>query len=51
MMVLLGGTPSGSPLLGWIGEVFGARWTLIGGGALTVVGVILSALLVGRRRG
>jgi MFS family permease len=51
MMVLLGGTPIGSPLLGWIGEVFGARWTLIGGGALTVVGVILSALLVGRRRG
>jgi MFS family permease len=49
MMLLLGGTPIGAPLLGWIGEVFGARWTLIGGGALTIVGVILSVLLVGRR--
>ena len=50
MMVLLGGTPIGAPLLGWIGEVLGARWTLIGGGALTVLGVILSVLLVRRRQ-
>ncbi len=50
MMVLLGGTPIGAPLLGWVGEVLGARWTLIGGGALTVLGVILSVLLVRRRR-
>jgi MFS family permease len=49
MMLLLGGTPVGAPLLGWIGEVFGARWTLIGGGALTIVGVILSVVLVRRR--
>jgi MFS family permease len=49
MMLLLGGTPIGAPLLGWIGEAFGARWTLIGGGALTIVGVILSVLLVRRR--
>ena len=32
MMLLLGGTPIGAPLLGWVGEAFGARWTLIGGG-------------------
>jgi hypothetical protein len=50
MMVLMGGTPIGSPLLGWIGEVLGARWTLIGGGALTVLGVMLSVLLVRRRQ-
>ena len=31
-MVLMGGTPIGAPLLGWVGEVFGPRWTLIGGG-------------------
>ena len=40
MMVLLGGTPIGSPILGWVGEVFGPRWTLIGGGAATTVGVL-----------
>ncbi|MBA3529007.1 MAG: MFS transporter, partial [Propionibacteriaceae bacterium] len=26
-MVLMGGTPIGSPILGWVGEVFGPRWT------------------------
>ncbi len=40
MMVLMGGTPIGAPLLGWVGEVLGPRWTLIGGGALTALGVL-----------
>ena len=41
-MVLMGGTPVGAPLIGWVGEVFGPRWTLIGGGALTMFAVALS---------
>jgi MFS family permease len=49
MMLLLGGTPIGAPILGWVGEVLGPRWTLIGGGAAAAVGVLLSALLVARR--
>ena len=32
LMVFMGGTPFGSPLVGWVGETFGARWSLIGGG-------------------
>ena len=32
MMVFMGGTPIGSPIVGWVGQTFGARWTLIGGG-------------------
>ena len=32
LMVFMGGTPIGSPFIGWVGEQFGARWTLIGGG-------------------
>ena len=40
MMVLMGGTPIGAPLLGWVGEVLGPRWTLIGGGGLTALGVL-----------
>lgn len=43
LMVFMGGTPVGSPLIGWIGETFGARWTLIGGGLVTVVGIALAA--------
>ncbi len=32
MMIFIGGTPLGAPLIGWVGEEFGARWTLILGG-------------------
>jgi len=49
-MVLMGGTPIGSPILGWVGQVFGPRWTLIGGGALTVLGVLVTVALLARRQ-
>ena len=49
MMLLLGGTPIGAPILGWVGEIFGPRWTLIGGGAAAAVGVLISALVIARR--
>ena len=45
MMIFIGGTPLGAPAIGWVGEVFGARWTLIAGGLLTVLGTALSAAL------
>ena len=28
MMILMGGTPFGAPVIGWVGETFGPRWTL-----------------------
>ena len=40
MMIFIGGTPLGAPLIGWIGEVAGARWTLWIGGLATAVGVL-----------
>ncbi|MDR7251811.1 MFS family permease [Nocardioides sp. BE266] len=43
MMIFMGGTPLGAPIIGWIGEEYGARWTLVGGGTLTIVGVVVSA--------
>ena len=51
MAVFMGGTPIGAPLLGWIAEHFGARWTLVGGGALTVIGTLVSVALLARRQG
>jgi MFS family permease len=42
LMIFMGGTPAGAPIIGWIGEEFGARWTLIGGGLFTLVGVAVS---------
>jgi MFS family permease len=43
LMVFMGGTPLGSPFIGWVGEVFGARWTLIVGGLVTMVGVLVAS--------
>jgi MFS family permease len=51
LMVFMGGTPLGSPFIGWIGEQFGARWTLIGGGGLTIIGVLASIAVFTRGRG
>jgi MFS family permease len=51
MMVVMGGTPLGAPIVGWVGATFGARWTLIGGGALTVFGVLLAVTIFHGFRG
>ena len=51
MAIFMGGTPFGSPLLGWIAEHAGARWTLVGGGALTVLGTLLATALLAPRQG
>jgi MFS family permease len=44
--VLMGGTAIGSPIIGWIGQTMGPRWTLLVGGAVTVVGVLVSVVLL-----
>jgi MFS family permease len=51
MMIFMGGTPLGAPIIGWVGDVFGARWTLIGGGAATVLGTLVAALIFSRSTG
>lgn len=48
MMIFIGGTPLGAPLIGWIGEVAGARWTLLVGGAMTALGVLASSAVYWR---
>jgi MFS family permease len=51
MAIFMGGTPVGAPLLGWIAERFGARWTLIGGGALTAIGTLVATAWLAKRQG
>jgi MFS family permease len=46
IMVLMGGTAIGSPILGWVAENMGPRWALIGGGAGTVLGVLASVAML-----
>jgi hypothetical protein len=48
-LVLLGSTPIGAPLTGWIGQHIGARWAFaLNGTVALVMGIVL---LVARRRG
>jgi MFS family permease len=43
--VLAGGTPLGSPVIGWIGAHLGPRWCLFVGGAMVLVGVAIAVLV------
>jgi hypothetical protein len=46
MLVLLGGTPVGGPVLGWLAEVLGGRAPLVIGGVATVATVLVAAALL-----
>ena len=48
LAIFMGGTPIGAPLLGWVAERYGARWTLVGGGALTILGTMSATALFAR---
>ncbi|GAA1995248.1 MFS transporter [Isoptericola halotolerans] len=37
MMVFLGATPIGSPIVGWVGETFGPRWAILIGSIATLL--------------
>jgi MFS family permease len=51
IMVFMGGTPLGAPIVGWVGEQFGARWSVSGGGAIALAGTLLAAAVMARRSG
>ncbi|WP_051551889.1 MFS transporter [Nocardioides sp. URHA0020] len=50
MTIVMGGTPIGSPIIGWIGQHLGARYTLVIGGVLTLVGVAVALAVYDRMR-
>ncbi len=51
-ITLLGSTPIGGPLIGWVSEVFGPRWGFALGGLATIIGVLAfgTAFVRARRR-
>ncbi|MBG0740096.1 MFS transporter [Paeniglutamicibacter antarcticus] len=49
MVVLQGGTPIGAPLVGWIGTVFGARWSVGIGAVVALVAGVWALVLLNRR--
>jgi MFS family permease len=48
--VFLGGAPLGSPLVGWVGEAFGPRVSLIAGGVISAGAAAVVALLLAHSR-
>lgn len=50
MMTLMGGTPVGAPVVGWVGQTFGARWTLLGGGLATGIAVAIATVWLIRKQ-
>ena len=49
MAIFMGGTPLGAPLIGWIGDAWGARWTIaIGTIAVGITLVVVSFWLAQR---
>jgi MFS family permease len=49
IMVLFGGTPVGAPVVGWVAQQYGPRWSLIVGGAVTASAAAVAGLLLARR--
>lgn len=47
-LVFFGGTPFGAPVIGWLGETVGPRWTLVGSGTAVVLLVGGAVLWLGR---
>ena len=50
-LLFLGGTPIGSPLVGWVAETYGPRWSIALGGIVSAVAALVVALVHLRRKG
>ncbi|WP_018158161.1 MFS transporter [Demetria terragena] len=48
MAVFMGGTPIGAPLIGWIGDEWGARWTIGIGSVATGIAVVAATMYIMR---
>ena len=50
MAIFMGGTPLGAPMLGWIGDGWGARWTIAIGTITVGLSVVAVAVWIARRQ-
>jgi MFS family permease len=49
MAIFMGGTPFGAPLIGWIGDTWGPRWTIAIGTIMVGLSLAVVALWFTRR--
>jgi MFS family permease len=50
MAIFMGGTPVGAPMIGWIGDAWGARWTIGIGTVAVGLSLLVVALWFARRQ-
>jgi MFS family permease len=50
ILCFMGGTPIGAPIVGWVAQVFGPRWGMLGGGLICLVATLLIAGYLSRQR-
>jgi len=51
ILCFMGGTPVGAPIIGWVAELTGPRWGMLGGGLISLIAAIgLGAYLSRRHR-
>jgi len=51
LAVFFGGTPFGAPVIGWLAEAYGPRWSLLIGGGVTALAAGAAGLVLLRVRG
>mgnify|MGYP000213914415 CR=1 FL=1 len=51
MAIFTGGTPLGAPLIGWVGDAWGPRWTLLVGAIATGIAALVAAGYLWNRMG
>jgi MFS family permease len=51
ILCFLGGTPVGAPITGWVAQLFGPRWGMLGGGLICLVATLVVAGYLARHRG
>lgn len=49
ILCFMGGTPIGAPIVGWVAELLGPRWGMVGGGTICLVATLLVAGYLSRR--
>jgi MFS family permease len=50
MAIFMGGTPFGAPAIGWLGDVWGPRWTIAIGTIMVGLSLVAVAVWVARRQ-
>jgi MFS family permease len=49
ILCFMGGTPVGAPIIGWVAELFGPRWAMLGGGLVCLISTLVFAGWLSRR--